>query len=63
MDILYSRGRATAAGHDRFADHFSFFGEWKYNYIPLSFDPAPGLVGISTNYTAFSVVVGAGYHF
>jgi opacity protein-like surface antigen len=52
-----------AGGRYRFGEHFSFFGEAKYNYIPVSFDPEPGLVGLSTNYTAFNLMVGVGYHF
>jgi opacity protein-like surface antigen len=44
-------------------EHVTVFAEWKYNHIPLSFDPNGSLVGFSTNFTTMNVVLGAGYHF
>jgi len=52
-----------AGGRYRFTEHLSAFAEWKFNYVRFDFDPAPNLVGFSTNYAAQIIAVGAGYHF
>jgi hypothetical protein len=52
-----------AGGRYRMGEHFSFFGEWKYIYVPLDFDSSQGLAGLSTNFAAFNFLCGVGYHF
>jgi opacity protein-like surface antigen len=44
-------------------DHIGIFGEYKFNYVHLSFDPTPSLLGFNSDFTSHNFVFGVGYHF
>jgi len=52
-----------AGGRYRFTEHVSLFGEWKFNYVRLDFDPTSTLLGLSATLATQNLVIGVGYHF